>query len=150
MEHLPEFWFTCISVLSANEITRHWKIKAIRFFFFFFLVFQEEACTTYTPHVFLLLFQELRGSLWTAGIGTRIGTIAWGSPTLHLPPTSTNPKRSDSLYPDFGLKILEIEIQNAFNELLHWKSDHSSPPIGGREHTEISIYWVPPVHWRFV
>lgn len=149
MEHLPEFWFTCISVLSANEITRHWKIKAIRFFFFFPGFPRGSVYYIHTPCVSSII-PGLRGSLWTAGIGTRIGTIAWGSPTLHLPPTSTNPKRSDSLYPDFGLKILEIEIQNAFNELLHWKSDHSSPPIGGREHTEISIYWVPPVHWRFV
>ena len=118
--------------------------------FFFSWFFQEEVCTTYISHVFLLLFQELRGPLWTAEKGTQIGIIAWGSPTLQLPPTSINPKRFDSLHPDFGLKVFGIEIKNAFNEFLHWKSDHSSPLIGEREHTEISIYWVPPVHWRFV
>ena len=51
--------------------------------------------------------------------GTQIGIIAWRSPTLHLSPTSINPKRSDSPYSDFGLKVFGIEIKNAFNEFLH-------------------------------
>ena len=52
--------------------------------------FQEEVCPTCIAHVFLLLLQELRGSLGMGEKGTWTGIFAWERSTLLLSPAPTS------------------------------------------------------------